>query len=151
MQKTDYRNRGIGSFASIALYQDRTGQDRTGQDRTEQDKTSTSTGTDTGTSTDTGTGFSSSGFLSGTGFSSTGLSSSGFLSGTVFSFFLNMTTTQREISITLTGQADWDEWIEVIRTTATGYGIWDYVDPSKPDLIALTEPVRPTPNDVRPS
>jgi hypothetical protein len=62
-----------------------------------------------------------------------------------------MTTTQREISITLTCQADWDEWIEVIQTIATGYGIWDYVDPSKPDLIALAEPVRPTPNDVRPS
>jgi hypothetical protein len=62
-----------------------------------------------------------------------------------------MTTTQQEISIILTGQADWDEWIEVIRTIATGHGIWDYVDPSKPDLMALAEPVRPTPNDVRPS
>ena len=39
----------------------------------------------------------------------------------------------------------------MVQTTATGYGIWEYVDPLKPDLMALAEPVRPTPNDVHPA
>jgi len=47
---------------------------------------------------------------------------------------------------------DWDDWIEVIRTTALGADIWELINPnkSKAQIKSLTQPVRPEPADIRP-
>ena len=47
---------------------------------------------------------------------------------------------------------DWDDWIEVIRTTALGADIWDLIDPGKPkaSIPALALPIRPEPSHIKP-
>ena len=42
---------------------------------------------------------------------------------------------------------DWDAWIAVIRGKATGYQVWDLIDPSKPTKPeSLPAPIKPTYN-----
>ena len=55
-----------------------------------------------------------------------------------------MTTTP--VTVILTTHADWDEWIEVIKTMARGKDIWEYVNPKTPkrSLPILTPPELPT-------
>jgi hypothetical protein len=62
------------------------------------------------------------------------------------------------IAVILTSQEDWQDWIELIKTTAETKGVWKYVDPagatSRPNMevaIAPVLPIRPTPNDIKPS
>ena len=56
----------------------------------------------------------------------------------------------QKISVILNSPADWDEWIEVIKTQALAGKIWQYLDPSKDAVPALDEPVAPTPDKVNP-
>ncbi len=44
------------------------------------------------------------------------------------------------VAIILNSPNDWDEWIEIAKTNATGNKMWDYVNPSrtKDDLPTLT-------------
>ena len=54
--------------------------------------------------------------------------------------------------IILNGMKDWDDWIEVICTTALGADIWDHIDPDelKENIPKLTLPTRPEPSLVKP-
>jgi hypothetical protein len=49
-------------------------------------------------------------------------------------------STIQKISVILDGPADWDEWIEIVKTLALAGKVWDYVDPSKDEVPALEEP-----------
>ena len=53
-------------------------------------------------------------------------------------------------SIILKGQDDWDEWIEVIKTTAIAGKVWEYINPDTPqdELYKLIEPAEPTYSDL---
>jgi hypothetical protein len=48
-------------------------------------------------------------------------------------------------------QADWDEWIDLIRLRARTADVWEYVDPStsQDELPRLLEPVFPKPSNVK--
>lgn len=52
----------------------------------------------------------------------------------------------------LSSSKDWDSWIAVVRSKATGYQIWDLVDPSKPlRPVMISKPQEPElniPEDV---
>jgi len=54
--------------------------------------------------------------------------------------------------IILNGMKDWDDWIEVNRTTALASDIWDLINPDelKANIPQLTQPTRPEPSDVKP-
>jgi hypothetical protein len=56
-------------------------------------------------------------------------------------------------TVILSTSADWDEWLELMKTKAIGEKVWKYLDPSTPkdQLPTLIEPVRPTPADVNPN
>jgi hypothetical protein len=61
-----------------------------------------------------------------------------------------------KVTVILTTKQDYPEWIEVIKTTAETKGVWKYVDPAgtRPNTEATTAPVlpvRPTPNNIKPS
>jgi hypothetical protein len=45
---------------------------------------------------------------------------------------------------------DWDDWIEVIRTTALSANVWENIDPNKPktNIPTLTLPTRPEPSYI---
>jgi hypothetical protein len=47
---------------------------------------------------------------------------------------------------------DWDDWIEVIRTTALAADIWDIINPNKSaaNILQLTQLIRPEPSNVKP-
>ena len=60
------------------------------------------------------------------------------------------------IIVILTSQEDWQDWIELIKTIAETKGVQKYVDPAgaRPNIkaaIAPVLPIRPTPNDIKPS
>lgn len=59
---------------------------------------------------------------------------------------------EKTTSIILTGQNDWDEWIEVIKTIAIASDIWRHVNPNTPkaNLPPFEEPATPKPSDVNP-
>jgi hypothetical protein len=50
-------------------------------------------------------------------------------------------------TIVLTGEDNWDMWIQVIKTLALGYEIWDFIDPEGEEETILVEPARPDPED----
>jgi len=54
-------------------------------------------------------------------------------------------------TVILSSQADWDEWIDLIRLQARTGDVWEYVDPStsQEKLPQLVEPTYPKPSDVR--
>ncbi|KAG6995781.1 hypothetical protein G7Y79_00042g078860 [Physcia stellaris] len=53
-----------------------------------------------------------------------------------------MTDTKRELK--LSSSKDWDAWLSVVRAKATGYSIWDLIDPSKDTRpTGKFEPVEP--------
>ena len=44
----------------------------------------------------------------------------------------------------LSQSKDWDAWLSVIRAKATGYEIWNIIDPARPiRSVGLTEPEEP--------
>lgn len=45
--------------------------------------------------------------------------------------------------VILTGENDWDLWIEIIKTTALGYEIWEAIDPDLDTEVILGEPAPP--------
>lgn len=51
-------------------------------------------------------------------------------------------------TIVLTGEDNWDMWIQVIKTIALGYEIWDLIDPNNDEETVLVEPKRPNPKDA---
>ncbi len=53
---------------------------------------------------------------------------------------------ENKTTVLLRTHADWNEWIELVKTAAYELNI----DPAGAH-IALTEPIRPTPNDIKPS
>src|SRR5436190_7139740 len=57
------------------------------------------------------------------------------------------TTTAKTI---LKGSADWIQWLEMVKSTATTGQVWVFVDPSKTaaQLPPLTEPTWPEPSDL---
>jgi hypothetical protein len=56
------------------------------------------------------------------------------------------------VIVILTGQKDYPDWIEVVKTVATAKGVWKYVNPAEASPIPEpTTPHRPTANDVKPS
>jgi hypothetical protein len=59
-------------------------------------------------------------------------------------------STPQKISVILNSPADWDEWIEVIKTQALAGKVWQHLDPSEDTVPALVEPVAPTPAQVNP-
>jgi len=52
--------------------------------------------------------------------------------------------------IVLASQKDWDEWMEVIKTSAITSDIWNLLNPSTPNPPALKEPPAPKPTDINP-
>jgi len=67
---------------------------------------------------------------------------------------LNMTSQPTQAvttTVILSNQADWDEWIDLIRLRARTGDVWEYVDPStkQDQLPRLLEPVFPRPQDVK--
>ena len=58
--------------------------------------------------------------------------------------------TGQRVVITLNGLSDWDDWLEVIKTTAIGGEIWELVNPemAKNSLPILKEPPHPIPQHV---
>jgi hypothetical protein len=73
----------------------------------------------------------------------------------VFASTFNITSQPFTQAITttviLSGQPDWDEWINLIRLRARAGDVWEYVDPStkQDQLPRLLEPVYPRPSDVK--
>lgn len=57
---------------------------------------------------------------------------------------------EKTTAVVLTSQKDWDEWIEVIKTSAIASDIWNLVNPSIPNPSTLEEPPAPKPTDVNP-
>jgi hypothetical protein len=55
---------------------------------------------------------------------------------------------EKTTAVVLTSQKDWDEWIEVIKTSAIASDIWNLVNPSIPNPPTLKEPPAPKPTDV---
>jgi hypothetical protein len=55
-------------------------------------------------------------------------------------------------TVILLNQADWDEWIDLIRLRARTGDVWEYVDPStkRDKLPQLLKPVFPRPQNVKP-
>lgn len=53
--------------------------------------------------------------------------------------------------VVLHTKAEWDTWIELMKTTSLKYDVWKFVNPELEDSEReqLKEPKRPTPNDVR--
>jgi hypothetical protein len=51
--------------------------------------------------------------------------------------------------VILTGTSDWEEWIEVIKSTAITGDIWEYVNPNVAVPPVLKAPIRPTPALIR--
>ncbi|KAF2395871.1 hypothetical protein EJ06DRAFT_460133, partial [Trichodelitschia bisporula] len=58
----------------------------------------------------------------------------------------------RKTPVVLACHADWDDWLEVIKTKAISGDIWDYVNPATPASLipVLSEPEVPMPNTVNP-
>ena len=54
-------------------------------------------------------------------------------------------STPQKVSVILNNPADWDEWIEIIKTQALAGKVWQHLDPSEDTVPALEEPVAPTP------
>ncbi len=52
----------------------------------------------------------------------------------------------------LVTEKDWEPWIELIKTVALEYDLWEHIDPSTPwaQVPRLVQPVRPTPATVKP-
>jgi hypothetical protein len=46
----------------------------------------------------------------------------------------------QKVSVIMGGPADWDEWIEIVKTLVLAGKVWDYVDLSKDEVPALEEP-----------
>ena len=61
--------------------------------------------------------------------------------------------TVQKTSVILSSSADWEEWLEIVKTKALSGEVWDYVNPQTPKAIlpALTQPVIPRPADVKDS
>jgi hypothetical protein len=59
-------------------------------------------------------------------------------------------STSQKISVILNSPADWDEWIEIIKTQALAGKVWQHLDPFEDNVPALEEPVVPTPAQVNP-
>ena len=54
-------------------------------------------------------------------------------------------STPQKVSVILNNPADWDEWIEIIKTQALAGKVWRHLDPSEDTVPALEEPVVLTP------
>ncbi|KAI0999210.1 hypothetical protein K3495_g8986 [Podosphaera aphanis] len=60
-----------------------------------------------------------------------------------------MTTVNKQVVVLYT-KAEWDTWIELIKTSAKTHDVWKYVNPnSDSEIPVLEEPTRPSPTDVR--
>ena len=48
-------------------------------------------------------------------------------------------------------KAEWDTWIELIKTSAMKHDVWKFVNPEfeESEIPSLKEPKRPTPGDIR--
>jgi len=57
---------------------------------------------------------------------------------------------EKTVSVILTGQNDWDEWIEVVKTKAIAFDIWSLVNPDTTNPPTLEEPQAPKPRSVNP-
>lgn len=57
---------------------------------------------------------------------------------------------EKTTAVLLTSQKDWDEWIEVIKTSAITSDIWNLVNPAIANPPTLEEPPAPKPTDVNP-
>jgi hypothetical protein len=59
---------------------------------------------------------------------------------------------EKKTSIILTSQNDWDEWIELIKTTAIASDVWEFINPDTPaaNIPSLEEPRAPRPSDINP-
>jgi hypothetical protein len=55
------------------------------------------------------------------------------------------------VQIILNGMKDWDDWIEIIHTTALGADIWVYINPNKEkDTVpTLIQPPKPGLVDIK--
>ncbi len=52
--------------------------------------------------------------------------------------------------VILNGPKDWDNWLEIIRTTAIGADIWSLINPNIGTPVVLIQPQWPEPSDVHP-
>jgi hypothetical protein len=57
----------------------------------------------------------------------------------------------QKISVILNSPADWDEWIEVIKTQALTDKVWEYLDPAEDEVLTLTKPSALTPEKINPN
>ena len=59
-------------------------------------------------------------------------------------------STNTKVTLTLEGEDNWFEWIEIIKTVAKKSDIWEYIDPDIEDskLTKLEPPVEPKVEDV---
>jgi len=57
---------------------------------------------------------------------------------------------EKTTAVVLTSQKDWDEWIEVIKTSAIASDIWYLVNPDIANPPTLEEPPAPKPIDINP-
>jgi len=64
-----------------------------------------------------------------------------------------MSQLKKSHAVILKTSSDWRKWIEVIKSSAIGQKIWDYIDPetSLEKLPKLEEPLFPEPHDVQDS
>ncbi len=55
------------------------------------------------------------------------------------------TMAEKKTSIVLSGQNDWDEWIELIKTTVIAADVRDFINPDilTASLLLLEEPAAP--------
>jgi hypothetical protein len=54
----------------------------------------------------------------------------------------------QKISVIMDGPADWDGWIEIVKTLVLASKVWDYVDLSEDEIPALEEPRSSQPKNV---
>ena len=56
-----------------------------------------------------------------------------------------------KITVVLRTADDWDEWVEIIKSTAIGLEVWELINPNKTttQLRRLERPERPRPSDIK--
>ncbi|KAI1002347.1 hypothetical protein K3495_g5854 [Podosphaera aphanis] len=60
-----------------------------------------------------------------------------------------MTSVNKQV-VVLHTKAEWDTWIELIKTSAKKHDVWKYVNPNSDSEISVLEELkRPSPTDVR--
>jgi hypothetical protein len=62
-----------------------------------------------------------------------------------------MSNTTSQSSVILHTEKDWDSWIELIKSAALKFELWEYINPytAKDKVPVLSEPEQPSPTSIR--